>query len=71
MSIVEHEYVVLTRDLEKHGLKCGDVGVIVHIYQDGKAYEVEFSHEVLTLEATDIRPKEEREMLHVRELGVA
>ena len=71
VKIVEHEYVVLTHDLEKYGLKCGDVGVVVHIYQDGKAYEVEFTHEVLTLEAVDVRPKREQETLHVRELEAA
>ena len=70
MSIAEHDYVVLTRDLESYGLKAGDMGVVVHIYRDGNAYEVEFSQHVLTLEARDIRAKTEQELLHVRELEV-
>ena len=68
MRIAEHDYVVLTHDVERYGLKSGDVGVVVHIYRDGNAYEVEFSHDVLTLATTDIRAKKEQELLHVREL---
>ena len=40
--IKEHESVALTGDLPSAGLKAGDVGVVVHIYEDGEAYEVEF-----------------------------
>jgi len=29
-------------DITKHGLTKGDIGAIVNIYNDGKAYEVEF-----------------------------
>ncbi len=65
MSIAEHEYVVLTRDLAESGLRQGDVGVIVHIYGDHKAYEVEFAQHVLTVQAADVRRKDEREELHV------
>lgn len=67
MSIAEHEFVVLIRDVTESGLKRGDVGVVVHIYGDRKAYEVEFAQCVLTLRPDDVRRKGEREELHVRE----
>lgn len=38
----ELERVALTKDLPEHGLKAGDIGMIVHIYNDHKGYEVEF-----------------------------
>ena len=38
----EFELVALTRDLERTYLKKGDVGVIVDVLADGKAYIVEF-----------------------------
>lgn len=71
----EHEWVVLKRDIPAHGLAEGDVGTIVHVYTDGKAYEVEFilasgeTVAVLTLEARDVRPRGGREILHTRVLG--
>ena len=40
--INELETVVLIKDIDDHGLKKDDVGVIVHQYQDGQTYEVEF-----------------------------
>jgi len=40
--ISELDMVVLTRDLSEHGLQKGDVGTIVHVYNVGAAYEVEF-----------------------------
>jgi len=39
--IKEHDQVVITADLPEHDLKAGDVGVVVHIYADGEAYELE------------------------------
>lgn len=55
--IKEHERAVLTMDLPEYGLQAGDVGVVVHIYKDGEAYEVEFftlegdTLDVVTVEA--------------------
>ncbi len=40
--IREHEGIVLTQDLPDEGLQAGDVGTVVHIHQEGAAYEVEF-----------------------------
>ena len=68
----EHDMVVLTRSLADHGLEAGDVGAIVHIYEGGRAFEVEFVAgggtplAVVTLEANDIRALDSREILHVR-----
>jgi hypothetical protein len=73
----DRECVVLTRDMEAHGLEQGDVGAVVYCYADGSAFEVEFvtgqgrTIAVLTLEATDIRPVQRGEILHVRALAPA
>ena len=75
--IKEHENAVLTVDLPSTGLMAGDVGVVVHVYELGKAYEVEFialdgnTVAVETLDAGNIRPVQEREMLHVRDMAAA
>ena len=77
MIIAEHDVVVLTRDLPEHGLRAGDVGTAVHVYADGKAYEVEFSTgsgrtlALETLEAKDLRPLGDAEILHSRSVAAA
>jgi len=75
--IDEHENAVLTVDLPSIGLMAGDVGVVVHVYEGGKAYEVEFialdgnTVAVETLEAQKVRPIRAREMPHVRDIAAA
>lgn len=75
--IKEHENVVLTVDLPSTGLVAGDVGIVVHVYEGGKAYEVEFisldgnTVSVETLDAEKVRPIRVREMPHVREIVAA
>jgi hypothetical protein len=75
--INEHERAVLTVDLPDYDLRAGDVGVIVHIYADAQAYEVEFftldgnTLDVVTVEAHQVRPVNRRDMLHVRALPEA
>ena len=70
--ITEHSMVVLNDDRSADGLNAGDVGAVVHIYGEGKAYEVEFidgdgsTIALLTLEPSDIRPIEAGELLHAR-----
>ena len=72
--INELDTVVLSHGIKEYGLKQGDIGAVVHVYQPGDAYEVEFvtgegeTVAVLTLTANDIRPMRKREILHVREL---
>jgi len=77
MKIKEHDCVVLTKNLPGENLESGDVGTVVHVYGDGKAYEVEFvtlegrTAAVVTLEASHIRPVKPREIPHARELAAA
>ncbi|MFO7987352.1 MAG: DUF4926 domain-containing protein [Desulfatiglandaceae bacterium] len=70
----ELDMVVLTKEVARSGLKRGDIGAVVHCYESGEAFEVEFvtgrgdTIGVFTLEEVDIRPIGEREVLHAREL---
>ena len=73
--IHELDTVVLSHDIDEYGLKEGDVGAIVHCYENGAAtaFEVEFvtsggeTIALLTLTREDIRPMQGREILHIRE----
>ena len=73
----EHERVVLKTPVTVEGLEAGDVGTVVHVYSDGKAYEVEFltldsrTTAVVTLNAAQVRPVSHREITHARELASA
>jgi hypothetical protein len=75
--IRELDPVILTHDIDKYGLKQGDIGTVVHCYSDGAAFEVEFvtaegrTIALLTLNPADIRLSGGREVLHVRELAQA
>ena len=70
--IDELDLVVLKRDLPKERLAAGDVGTVVLVHQQGAGYEVEFTTlsgdtiAVMTLDASDVRPIEGREMVHAR-----
>ena len=75
--IKEHDRAVLTTDLAEENLAAGDVGTVLHVYRDGAAYEVEFvaldgeSFAVVTLERTQVRPVEHREITHARRVARA
>jgi hypothetical protein len=62
----------LRATVSAEGLEAGDVGTVVHVYGDGKAYEVEFvtldghTAAVVTLEARQVRPVRRHEMTHAR-----
>ena len=62
MPLAEMDRVVLTRDLPESGLSSGDVGVIVHVYDAGHAYEIEVfsltgaTVAVVTVSAGALRP---------------
>lgn len=64
--------VVLARNIEGHGLRKGDIGTVVHVYEGGKAIEVEFmtakgkTVAVLTLATADVRSIARNEILHAR-----
>jgi hypothetical protein len=73
--IEELDTVVLAHDLPEHQLTRGDVGVVVHVYADDTAYEVEFvtgegaTVAVATLEKGSVRSMGQREILHVRDMA--
>jgi len=73
--IAELDTVVLCTDRADYGLEKGDLGAVVHAYQGGYAFEVEFvtaygaTVAVITLTASDVRLMDENEILHVRTLG--
>ena len=73
--IDELDLVVLKRDLPDTRLAAGDVGTVVLVHQQGAGYEVEFTTlsgdtvAVVTLDASDVRPVEAREIVHARAVG--
>ena len=75
--IHEHDCIVLTSDLPDDGLQAGDVGTVVHIHGEGEAYEVEFmtltgrTVAITTVEASQCRAVNVRDISHVRELATA
>lgn len=76
-TIDELERIALTTDLPAHGLKAGDVGMVVHVYGQGIGYEVEFvtlNGDLVALVAVNpaqIRRIEEDEIAHVRSVRTA
>ena len=72
--IKEHARVVLTAPLPEHRLEAGDVGTVVHVYENGQAYEVEFvaldghTAAVVTVEASQVRTVTRDEITHARTL---
>jgi hypothetical protein len=74
-QIKEHQYIVLTTDLPAERLTAGDVGTVVHVYRDGGAYEVEFATltgetiAVVSLESTQLRAVDHREVAHARRVA--
>ncbi len=77
MTIKEHDCVVLTTNLPKENLEVGDIGTVVHIHNGGVAYEVEFmtlageTVAIVTLESSQVRPFNRRDLAHTRELQAA
>jgi hypothetical protein len=72
--IKELDTVVLTRDLPEQKLCQGDLGAVVFVHADGRAYEVEFvklggeTVAVITLPSDAVRPVTGREIAHAREV---
>jgi hypothetical protein len=70
--IKEHDRVVLKHGIPGQHLKAGDVGTVIHVYKKGEAFEVEFltlngeTVAVATLEASQVRPVQKREITHAR-----
>jgi hypothetical protein len=66
--------VVLDRDLSKHGLRSGDLGAVVEVYEpDG--LEVEFvtasgkTQALVTLNVKDVRPVQDGDLVAVRSVA--
>ena len=72
--IREHDRIVLTVAMPHERLEVGDVGTVVHVYADGKAFEVEFTTldgataATATVDVSAVRPVTNREITHVRVL---
>ena len=43
MMIAELDCIALNVNLPEHGLAVDDVGAVVHVFEDGHAYMVEFT----------------------------
>lgn len=75
MAIKEHDSVVLAKPLPDHGLQAGDIGAVVFVHGDGRAYEVEFvagdgtTLGLVTLKPEDVRPLDAAEILHARRIS--
>lgn len=73
--IKEHDRVVLKTDLPGQRLTSGDVGTVVHVHQKAAAYEVEFVAldgemvAVVTVEASQVRHVDRREITHARRVA--
>ena len=59
--IREHDAIVLLRDLPETPFVAGDTGVVVYVYADAPAYEIEFANPegkprflVMTVDAPDV-----------------
>lgn len=66
--------VVLDRDLPEHGLRNGDLGAIVQVYEpDG--LEIEFvtasgkTQALVTLNVNDVRPVQDNDLVAVRSVA--
>jgi hypothetical protein len=66
--------VVLDRDLPEHGLRNGDLGAVVQLYEpDG--LEVEFvtasgkTQALVTLNVNDVRPVQDGDLIAVRSVA--
>jgi hypothetical protein len=70
--IKEHDRVVLKKSISSEGLRAGDVGTVIHVYKKGEAFEVEFltlhgeTVAVATLQASQVRPVQRKEITHAR-----
>jgi uncharacterized protein DUF4926 len=74
----ELDLIILTKAFPGHHLQKGDIGTIVHVLEEGKAYEAEFvtlqgvTIALLTLTPSQFRGIEVGDTLHARhELALA
>lgn len=75
--IKELDCIALRCDLPGYGLAAGDVGAVVHVYEGGRGYQVEFTTfdgqtvAVAKVSPDQIRPLGNREIHHARALEPA
>ncbi len=66
--------VVLDRDLPQHGLRAGDLGAVVEVYEPN-GLDVEFvtasgkTQALVTLDINDVRPVQENDLVTVRSVA--
>jgi hypothetical protein len=71
----ELDLAALRGDLPEHGLVAGDIGTVVGVYDEGRAYEVEFltmdgrTLAVETLASDAVETVSGRNVLHARKLA--
>ena len=72
MKMKENERVVLNTPIPDNRLEPGDVGTIVHVHDNGRAYEVEFvsldggTSLIVTASAEKLRAVRKLETPHAR-----
>lgn len=70
--IKEHDRIALKTNIPAQNLKAGDVGTVIHVHKKGAAFEVEFltlhgeTVAVTTLDASQVRPIQKKEIAHAR-----
>ena len=68
----EHDQLVLIADISEKGLRAGDVGTIVHIHPEGRAFVVEFmaldgdTLAIATVLPSQTRPVTGQDITHAR-----
>jgi hypothetical protein len=73
MRFKELQTVVLNRDLPEHGLRVGDLGAVVQVY-DPDGLEVEFvsasgrTEALVTLKDADVRSVADSDLIAVRQV---
>ncbi len=71
MRFKQLDTVVLDRDVPEHGLRRGDLGAVVQVY-DPDGLEVEFvtasgrTQALVTLQERDVRPVGDKDLISVR-----
>ena len=70
--IKEHDRIALNTNIPAEKLKAGDVGTVIHVHKKGADFEIEFltlhgeTVAVATLDASQVRPIQNREIAHAR-----
>jgi hypothetical protein len=70
--IKEHDRIALKKNIPAERLRAGDVGTVIHVHKKGAAFEVEFltlhgeTVVITTLDASQVRPIQRKEIAHAR-----